>query len=114
MGIARYETVDICLVGSTKNSLGEQISTITKQFTTSAKVADVANTLSISEKYRLYSDLVHLTFNYTPAIKAIVDNQHNYSLNWRAQDWRITDVKESIDRMSVTILAYRNETGAPV
>lgn len=114
MGIARFENVDICLVGTTKNSLGEQITTITKQFSTCAKISDVANGLTISEKYRLYADLVHLTFNYTPAIKAVVDNQQNYSLVWRTQDWRITDVKEASDRMTVTVLAYRNETGAPV
>ena len=35
-------------------------------------------------------------------------NQFNYSFGWRGQDWRITDVYESNDKMNITFLVYRN------
>jgi hypothetical protein len=70
--------------------------------------------LRISERYRVYSDLSQLTFNYTPNIKNIVDNQPLYSFYYRGFDWRITDVYESDDRMSVTFICYRNDPSVPV
>ena len=111
MAIARYENVDIEQVTNGKNSFGEQTTTNTKLFSTRARVEDVANSLTISEKYRMYSDLVKLTFNFTPAIRAIVDNQQSYAIKWRGNDWRITDVRESNDRMNVTMICYRNDPG---
>lgn len=114
MAIARYEQVDIEQVTNGKTALGDQTTTITKLFSTRARVADVNNSLTISDKYRMYSDLVNLTFNYTPAMRAIVDNQQTYSIKWRGYDWRITDVRESNDRMNVTLLCYRNDPGVAV
>jgi hypothetical protein len=109
MAITRYENVDINNVTNGVNAVGEYTTTITKWFTSRALVADVANSLRISERYRVYQDLVNLTFNYTPNIKDIVDNQNLYSITWRGFDWRITDVRESNDRMKVTLLCYRND-----
>jgi hypothetical protein len=78
-------------------------------FTSRALVNDVSNAVRISERYRVYQDLVNLTFNYTPNIKRIVDDQDQYSITWRGNDWRVTDVRESNDRMKITLMCYRND-----
>lgn len=109
MGIVRYENATINEVTNGTDSFGEYTTTITPMFTSRALVNDVANSLRIAERYRIYQDLVNLTFNYTPAIKRIVDFQDEYSITWRGKDWRITDVRESNDRMKVTLLCYRND-----
>ena len=114
MGIRRYENIVVNNVTNSVNTIGEYTTTITKWFDTRALVADVANSLRISEKYRVYSDLVGLTLNYTPNTKTMVDNQNLYSITWRGFDWRITDVRESNDRMNVTLLCYRNDPNTPV
>jgi archaellin len=114
MAITRYENVDINNVTNGVNAVGEYTTTIANWFTSRAVVADVSNSLRISERYRVYQDLVNLTFNYTPNIKDIVDNQNLYSITWRGFDWRITDVRESNDRMKVTLLCYRNDPATPV
>ena len=114
MSIARYENVVINHVTNSVNTYGEQTTTITEWFKTRARVSDVANSVRIADKYRVYSDLVNLTFNYTPNQKQIVDNQNLYSITWRGFDWRITDVRESNDRMNVTLLCYRNDPNTPV
>ena len=114
MGIARYENVTVNNVAITVNVYGEQDTTITPWFATRAVVADVTNSVRIAEKYRVYADLVNLTFNYTPNQKQIVDNQENYSITWRGNDWRITDVRESNDRMNITLLCYRNDPDSQV
>lgn len=114
MSIARYENVTVNNVAITVNVYGEQDTTITPWFVTRAVVADVSNSVRIAEKYRVYADLVNLTFNYTPNQKQIVDNQENYSITWRGNDWRITDVRESNDRMNVTMLCYRNDPDSQV
>ena len=114
MGIARYENVEINNVTNGVDTYGAQTTTITLWFATRARVADVANSLRIAERYRVYSDLVNLTFNYTPNMKEIVDNQNLYSVTWRGFNWRITDVRESNDRMNVTFLCYRNDPDTPV
>lgn len=114
MGIARYENVTVNNVVNGVSDIGSQTSTITPWFTSRAKVADVANSLRIADRYRVYSDLVNLTFNYTPWLKQIVDNQNLYSITWRGFDWRITDIRESNDRMNVTLLCYRNDPGMTV
>ena len=44
----------------------------------------------------------------------ISENQSQYSVTWRGNDWRITDVIESNDRMNVTLLCYRNAPGVSV
>jgi hypothetical protein len=114
MSIARYENVTVNNVVNGTSDIGSQTTTITPWFTSRARVADVTNSVMISERYRVYSDLVNLTFNYTPWLKEIVDNQNLYSITWRGFDWRITDVRESNDRMNVTLLCYRNDPGITV
>ena len=109
MAIARFENISINNLTFGKSDFGEQSTTQTKWFETRARVADVANSVKIADKYRLYQDLVNFTLNYTPNIKKIVDSQQLYSITWRGNDWRITDVRESNDRMKVTLLCYRND-----
>jgi hypothetical protein len=114
MGIARFENVTINKVTNGTDSLGEYTTTITPWFTSRAIIKDVRNSLRIAERYRVYQDLVNATFNYTPNVKQIVDNQDLFSITWRNQDWRITDVFESDDRMSITFLCYYNAPDTPV
>ena len=75
MAITRYENVDINNVTNGTDAVGEYTTTIAKWFTSRALIADVANSVRISERYRVYQDLVNLTFNYTPNIKDIVDKK---------------------------------------
>jgi len=114
MAITRYENIVVNNVTNSVNAYGEQTTTITKWFDTRARVADVANSLRIAERYRVYTDLVNFTLNYTPNMKAVVDNQDLYSITWRGFDWRITDVRETNDRMNVIVLCYRNDPIVPV
>ena len=109
MTIRRFENITINNLTFGKNGFGEQTTAQAEWFKTRAEVADVANNVKISEKYRLYQDLVNLTIRYTPNAKEIVDNQNLYSITWRGNDWRITDVRESNDRMSVKLLCYRTD-----
>lgn len=112
--VKRYENVEIKNVANGISTLGEQTTTLTNWFTTRGLVHSVANSLRISERYRAYSDLVNFTFNYTPNMKAIVDNQDLYSMYWRNQDWRITECREHDDRQFVTFMCYRNDPVVPV
>ena len=114
MAIARFENVDVNNLTFGTDSLGEYTTTITKWFSKRARVQDVKNNLEIDAKYRVYQDLVSLTFNYTPNMKRIVDSQNLYSITWRGFDWRITDVFESNDRMNVRLLCYRNDPSTRV
>lgn len=114
MGIARFENTIINSVTNGVDTLGQYTTTITPLFTSRAVVKDVRNSLRITEKYRIYQDMVNVTFNYTPNIKRIVDNQQDYSITWRGFDWRVTDVFESDDRMKVTLVCYRNDPSTPV
>jgi hypothetical protein len=114
MAIVRYENLAINNVTNGVDALGQYTTTITKWFDTRGLVHDVANSLRISERYRVYQDLVSITLNYTPNMKQIVDNQNLYSLTWRNLDWRITDIRESNDRMKVTLICYRNDPDTPV
>ncbi len=114
MAIVRYENLVVNNVTNGVNSVGEYTTTISKWFDTRGLVHDVSNTLRIAERYRVYSDLVNITLNYTPNTKEIVDNQDLYSITWRGFDWRITDIRESNDRMKVTLLCYRNDPDTPV
>ena len=109
MAIKRYENIDVNNLTFGESSFGEQSTTQTKWFSTRALVGDVANSVKIAEKYRLYQDLVNFTLNYTPNMKTIVDNQQAYSIRWRNADWRITDVRETNDRMRVIIMCYRSD-----
>lgn len=109
MAIARFEEITVKTLTFGKSDFGEQSTTQTVWFKTRARVHSVANSLRISEKYRLYQDVVNFTLNYTPNTKEMVDNQNLYSINWRGKDWRIDNVRESDDRMTVLILAYRTD-----
>lgn len=112
--VKRYENVEVKTVTNGVSSLGEQTTTVTPWFTTRGLVHAVANSLKIADRYRAYSDLVNFTFNYTPNMKTIVDNQNLYSMYWRGNDWRITEVREHDDRQFVTFLCYRNDPVVPV
>ena len=109
MAIARYENLTINNVVNGIDAFGEYTTSLTKWFETRATVADVRNGLQITKNDRVYTDLVRLTFNYTPNLKTIVDQQPDFAVNWRGADWRITDCMESNDRMFVTLLCYRND-----
>lgn len=114
MGITRYENVVVNNVTNGVNSFGEYTTTITKWFETRGLVADISNTLRISEKYRVYSDVLSITLNYTPNVRTIVDNQNLYSFFWRNYDWRIADCREHNDRQKATFICYRNDPDTPV
>jgi len=109
MAIARFENIAVNNLTFGISSFGEQSTTQTKWFDTRARVADVANNVRISEKYRLYSDLVEFTLNFTPNTRAMANDQNLYSITWRGKDWRITDCRESNDRMTVMFMCYRND-----
>ena len=109
MAIARYENVDVNNLTFGTDSYGEYTTTISKKFTGRPLISDVRNSLAITERYRIYQDLIQMKFNYTPWMKDIVDNQNVYSITWRGKDWRITDCIESNDRMSVTLMCYRSD-----
>lgn len=114
MSIARFENITINTLTKSVSSIGQYSMTSKELFKTRAVVKDVANSLRTTEKYRVYSDLVNLVVNYSPAMKDIVDNQNQYSLTWRGNEWRITDCRESNDRMSVTLMCYRVDPKVPV
>ncbi len=114
MTIKRYENVIVKTVTNGVNSLGEYTTTIATWFESRALVSDVSNSLRISERYRIYSDLTNFTMNYTPNTKRMVDDQDDYSFEWRGNDWRITDCRESNDRQFVTFVCYRNDPSTPV
>lgn len=114
MAITRYENLTVNNVTNGTNSFGEYTTTITPFFETRGLVHDVANSVRISERYRVYADLVNITLNYTPNTKNMVDNQNLFSITWRGHDWRITDCREHNDRMKITFVCYRNDPEAPV
>ena len=109
MAIARFENITVNNLAFGQSAFGEQSTTQTTWFETRARVSSVANSLKISEKYRLYQDLTNFTLNYTPNTKAMVDRQDLYSITWRGNFWRIDNIRESDDRMSVLILCYRSD-----
>lgn len=114
MAITRYENLTVNNVINGIDAYGQYTTTTSVWFETRGLVHDVANSLRISERYRIYSDLVNITLNYTPNTKNIVDNQNLYSFTWRNFEWRITDCREHNDRMKITFICYRNDPEAPV
>lgn len=114
MAIARYENIDINRVTNGVNTYGEQTTTITKWFTTRGRVKTPNNSLSISGDTRFYTDLLDVVTNFTPNMREIFNNQNLYSITWRGKDWRITNVRESDDRMNVIFSCYRNDPVVPV
>ena len=71
-------------------------------------------TFLLSEKFRIYSDLVQMKFNYTPNTRDIVDNYNLYSITYQNVDWRIADSSISNDRMSITLICYFNKPSVDV
>ena len=109
MAIKRYENVDVNTLTFGTDAYGEYTTTITKKFTGRPLVSSVKNSLSITEKYRIYQDLIEFQFNYTPWIQDIIVNQNLYSFKWRTQDWRIESAIEANDKMSATFICYRSD-----
>lgn len=109
MSIRRYENIRINNLTFGSSAFGEQTTNQAKWFDTRALVSDVANSLRISEKYRMYQDMTSFLINYTPNARTIVDNQNLYSITWRNKDWRITDVRETNDRQHVLLMCYRSD-----
>jgi len=109
MSITRYENVDINNLTFGVNALGEYTTTTALKFVSRPLVLEVRNSVAITERYRVYSDLISFKFSYTPNMKLIVDEQDKYSVTWRGNEWRITDAIESNDRMFVTLMCYRND-----
>jgi hypothetical protein len=114
MAIARYENITVNNVVNNIDSFGQYTTTLTQWFNTRAKVQDVHNNVHIGKDDRVYANLVKFTLNYTPNTQTIVINQNLYAINWRNQDWRITDCMEANDKMSITFLCYRNDPVVPV
>ena len=112
--VARYENIAVKTLTFGLNDFGEQSTTQTLLFNTRATIADVSNNVRISDKYRVYSDVVQMTVNYTPNVKLIVDNQNAYSINWRGYDWRIDNVRETNDRQFAQLTCVRNDPVAAV
>jgi hypothetical protein len=109
MAIARFENIKINNLTFGKSDFGEQSTTQTLWFETRARISAVGNSLKIADKYRLYQDMVNMTLNYTPNIKAIVDDQNLYSITYRGKDWRIDNAREADDRMTVMFMCYRSD-----
>lgn len=109
MAIARFENITVNQLTFGESGFGEQSTTETEWFKTRARVHSVSNHVRISEKYRLYNDIVEFTLNYTPNTREMVDNQNLYSIVWKGFSWRIDNVREADDRMTVRILCVRND-----
>ena len=109
MAIARFENINVNNLSFGQSAFGEQSTTQTLSYVTRARVHSVANHVKITDKYRVYSDVVEFTLNYTPNTKAIIDNQNLYSITWRGFDWRVDNVREADDRMTVRFLCVRND-----
>ncbi len=114
MAITRYESIVVNNVVNGTNDIGEYTTTITPWFNTRGLIHDVANSLRISERYRAYTDLVNITLNYTPNTREMANNQNLYSITWRGNEWRITDVREHNSRMRITFICFRNDPEVPV
>jgi hypothetical protein len=109
MAIKRYENVDVNTLTFGTDAYGQYTTTITKKFTGRPLISSVRNSLTISEKYRIYQDLIQFQFNFTPWMQDIIVNQNLYSFKWRTQDWRIESAIEADDKMSVTFICYRSD-----
>jgi hypothetical protein len=109
MAIARFENITVNTLSFGASAFGEQSTTKTLWFATRALVKSVSNSVKISDKYRVYADVVEFTLNYTPNTQEMTNNQNLYSINWKNLDWRIDNVRESDDRMKVYFLCVRND-----
>ncbi len=114
MGIARYEQVGVYDLTYNVNAFGETDIVKTLKFESRPVIKEVRTDLQISDKYRVYQNLIYFTFNYTPYVRQIADSQDSYSMTWRGKDWRIESAVESNDRMKVTFLCYHNDPATKV
>ena len=112
--VKRYENVEVYTLGFQTTAYGDVTITETKKFTSRPEVHEVKNSLAITDKYRVYSGLINFTFNFTPNTKDMYDNQQDYSVKWRGNDWRIDSAIESNDRQSITFLCYQNAPSTKV
>ena len=114
MGIARYEDVNVYTLSFNTNEYGETVTTKTLKFNSKPEIKEVKNDLRITDKYRVYTGLISLTFNFTPYTRDMYDNQNLYSITWRNHDGRIDSPVESNDRMKITFLCYHNDPSTQV
>ena len=114
MAIARYENITVQNVINSIDSFGQYTTALTTFFQTRARVMDVHSGLEINKDERVYNDLVKFVLNYTPNTRQMADSQELYAIQYRGDEWRITDAIESNDRMNVTFLCYRNKPSVPV
>ena len=63
MSIVRYENLTINNVTNGVDSIGEYTTSTSAWFETRGLVHDIANSLRISERYRVYSDLLQITLD---------------------------------------------------
>lgn len=107
--VKRYEEVQVYDLTFSTSAYGENVTTKTLKFASKAEVKEVKNDLRITDKYRVYTGLINLTFNFTPYTRDMYDNQNLYSIIWRNHEWRIENAIESNDRMKVSFLCYHND-----
>lgn len=112
--VKRFENVEVYTLAFETTAYGDLTTTETLKFTSRPEVYEVKNNLAITDKYRVYSGLINFTFNFTPNTKDMYENQDDYSIKWRGNDWRIDNVLESNDRQFVTFLCYRNDPSVKV
>jgi len=106
MAITKFETVEVNDLSFATSSYGETQTTKTLKFTSRPLISEVRANVATSEKFRIYSDLVQMKFNYTPNTRDIVDNDNLYSITY--------DSSISNDRMSVTLICYFNKPSVDV
>lgn len=109
MAISKFEQVSVNNLTFGVNAFGEYTTTTTLWFLGRPLVAEVKNSVAITERYRIYSDLITFKFNYTPNMRTIIDNQDKHSITYRGNEWRITDAIENNDKMSVMLMCYRSD-----
>lgn len=109
MGITRYENLTVKNVVNSTSSIGEQTTSLTNWFETRGLVHAIANSLRITDRYRVYSDVVQVTLNYTPNTRTIQASPHLYAIYWNGNDWRINEVRQTDDRMKVIFMCVRND-----
>jgi hypothetical protein len=114
MGVAQFENVQVSTLSFSTSSSGEQSTAKTDFFKTRATVENITNSMRISEKYRLYSSVVKMTFNFSPNMKTVVRHHEQYSIAYRSQDWRIAEAREADDRMTVSLFLYTQTPSAAV